>query len=81
MNIADMLNFLMCFPKCKLTKPDGGVQFLVDREGNLVGDVNWNTNVMSVYDDYKHCTEVVNQIEVMTGKSVEDLSHFRTVDP
>lgn len=75
-----MLNFLMCFPKCKLTKPDGGVQYLIDAKGNYVGEVNWNNMAMSVYDDYPYVQQVCDQIESATGEKVKDMTPHRYKD-
>lgn len=78
--VNDMINFLMCVPKCRITDPKSGVQFVVDSKGEIIGEINWNTFDFAVYDDYEFCSEVVNQIESMTGKKVIDIADQRYTD-
>lgn len=52
----------LALPKCLICKPENGCSFIIDREGNKVGDVHWQIPQITIYEDYEYCNEVVEAI-------------------
>ena len=52
----------LSMPKCKITTPKENVSWILDRENNKVGDINWEVPRISIYREYKYYNEVIDNI-------------------
>jgi hypothetical protein len=79
MKTIEMLNICMALPQCELLKPNEvGCQFIVDKHGNRVGHIHWQSGEVAVYMEYEYCEEVIEILERETGQR---FSTVRYPDP
>lgn len=52
----------MALPKCKITAPEENLSWILDKEGGRIGDINWETASIGIYEGYEYFEAVVNSI-------------------
>lgn len=68
----DMRDLMALLPKCLLHPPIGGswTQEITDKNGEMVGHIDWLSLTVVVYEEYEHCKAICKAIEGQMGVKV-----------
>lgn len=78
--MAEFQKLSSAMSRCKISIPEGGVSFILDRTNEKVGEINWHTVSISIYDDYEYCDEVLQRLGRFTDVGGEFESDRQALD-
>lgn len=64
--MAEFQKISSAMSRCKISIPKGGVSFILDRKNEKVGEINWQTVSISIYEGYEYCDEVLERLGKFT---------------
>lgn len=70
--LKEFTKLAMALPKARITEAKNNVSFIIDRNGNKIGDVHFQMATITIYDDYEHCDAVLERL----GKYVDARKDF-----
>lgn len=63
-SIRTLQKLTFALPRCMLTAPDDvGRMYIIDRNGERAGDINFRSAIVSIYEEYTYCNQVLSAIE------------------
>lgn len=67
-------------PRCRIKPSDfPGRQDIVDRDGTPVGDIHWASGVISIYEHYEYCDEVLKSLAAQGEKVTDATTRYEEV--
>jgi len=62
----------LALPNTHLKSPDDtGRAYIVDRNGDWVGDIDFREAVFTIYEDYEYCQQVIESLESQGEKVID----------
>lgn len=52
--------------RCKITAPQGNISYILDRENEKVGEINWLEISITIYESYEYADEVLERLGKFT---------------